>query len=67
MQTMNDKDFLAEAQKAKLSVEPISGDEVARIVVELLRDETGTSKQIERYHAAKVAHRFQCDRRIAGN
>jgi tripartite-type tricarboxylate transporter receptor subunit TctC len=32
MQTMKDKDFLGEAQKAKLSVEPISGDDVSRIV-----------------------------------
>jgi tripartite-type tricarboxylate transporter receptor subunit TctC len=34
MQTMKDKDFLAEAQKAKLSVQPISGDEVGRIVAD---------------------------------
>lgn len=32
MQTMKDKDFLADAQKAKLSVEPITGDDVSRIV-----------------------------------
>ncbi len=32
--TMKDKDFLADAQKAKLSVEPISGDEVAKIVTD---------------------------------
>jgi tripartite-type tricarboxylate transporter receptor subunit TctC len=32
LQTMKDKDFLADAQKAKLSVESISGDDVSRIV-----------------------------------
>ena len=34
MQTMKDQDFLAEAQKAKLSVEPITGDDVAKIVTD---------------------------------
>ena len=32
LQTMKDKDFLADAQKAKLSVEAISGDDVSKIV-----------------------------------
>lgn len=34
LQTMKDKEFLADAQKAKLSVEPISGDDVATIVTD---------------------------------
>lgn len=32
LQTTKDKEFLADAQKAKLSVEAISGDDVSRIV-----------------------------------
>jgi tripartite-type tricarboxylate transporter receptor subunit TctC len=34
LQTMKDKDFLADARKAKLSVEPISGHDVAKIVAD---------------------------------
>jgi tripartite-type tricarboxylate transporter receptor subunit TctC len=34
LQTMKDKDFLADAQKAKLAVEPIAGHEVAKIVAD---------------------------------
>ena len=35
-ETMNDKDFLAEASKSKLDVDPVSGEEVEKIVAGLL-------------------------------
>jgi tripartite-type tricarboxylate transporter receptor subunit TctC len=36
MKTMQDKDFLADAQKARLDVEPLSGAEVRRLVTEFM-------------------------------
>ena len=36
-ETMNDKDFLAEAVKSKLDVDPVSGEEVEKIVAGLFK------------------------------
>jgi tripartite-type tricarboxylate transporter receptor subunit TctC len=35
MDTMNDKDFIAEAEKAQLEITPVSGDELQKLVQEL--------------------------------
>jgi tripartite-type tricarboxylate transporter receptor subunit TctC len=35
MDTMKDKDFLAEADKAKLEILPVSGEEIQKLIVEL--------------------------------
>jgi tripartite-type tricarboxylate transporter receptor subunit TctC len=35
MDTMNDKDFVAEAEKAQLEITPVSGDELQKLVQEL--------------------------------
>ena len=36
METMNDKDFLEEAKKSKLDLNPLNGEELERTVTELL-------------------------------
>jgi tripartite-type tricarboxylate transporter receptor subunit TctC len=35
MDTMNDKDFLADADKAQLEIKPVSGEEVQKLVTEV--------------------------------
>jgi tripartite-type tricarboxylate transporter receptor subunit TctC len=35
MDTMNDKDFLADAEKAQLEITPVSGDKVQALVQEI--------------------------------
>lgn len=35
-QTMMDKEFLADAEKAKLNIDPVSGDEAQKLVLELM-------------------------------
>ena len=39
---MNDKDFLAEASKSKLDVDPVSGEEVEKIVAGLFKLDSAT-------------------------
>ena len=41
-ETMNDKDFLAEASKSKLDVDPVSGEEVEKIVAGLFKLDSAT-------------------------
>jgi len=41
-ETMNDKDFLAEAGKSKLDVDPVSGEEVEKIVAGLFKLDSAT-------------------------
>ncbi len=41
-QTMKDKDFLAEAVKSKLDVDPVSGEEVGKIVSGLFKLDSAT-------------------------
>ena len=41
-QTMKDKDFLAEAVKSKLDVDPVSGEEVEKIVSGLFKLDSAT-------------------------
>ncbi len=45
MDTMKDKDFLAEAEKAKLEVTPISGEEVQKIVIDAYKTDPATVKK----------------------
>jgi tripartite-type tricarboxylate transporter receptor subunit TctC len=40
MDTMTDKDFLAEAERAKFEITPVSGDKVADLVAEIYRTTT---------------------------
>jgi tripartite-type tricarboxylate transporter receptor subunit TctC len=40
METMADKEFLAEADKARLEVTPVSGDKIERLVLEVYRNTT---------------------------
>jgi tripartite-type tricarboxylate transporter receptor subunit TctC len=40
-ETLNDPEFLADAQKSKLGVDPVSGEEVERIVAGLFKFEAG--------------------------
>ena len=35
METMEDKEFIADAAKQKIEVEPVSGEELQRLIVEL--------------------------------
>jgi tripartite-type tricarboxylate transporter receptor subunit TctC len=37
MDTMADKEFLAEAERAKFEITPVSGDKVAALVAEIYR------------------------------
>jgi hypothetical protein len=41
-ETLKDKDFLAEAIKSKLDVEPVSGEEVEKIVAALFKFDSAT-------------------------
>ena len=45
MDTMKDKEFLAEAEKTKLEVGPISGEAVQKIVVEAYKTDPATVKK----------------------
>ncbi|HET7681269.1 MAG TPA: tripartite tricarboxylate transporter substrate-binding protein [Xanthobacteraceae bacterium] len=47
MDTMKDPEFLAEAEKAKLEVNPISGEEVQKIVVEAYKVDPAIAKKTE--------------------
>jgi hypothetical protein len=40
METMTDKDFLAEAEKAKLEITPVSGERIESLVLEVYRNTT---------------------------
>jgi len=40
MDTMTDKDFLAEAERAKFEITPVSGEKVADLVAEIYRTTT---------------------------
>src|SRR5262249_38301069 len=40
METMADKDFLAEAEKAKFEITPVSGEKLESLVLEVYRDTT---------------------------
>jgi hypothetical protein len=41
-ETLKDKDFLAEAIKSKLDVDPVSGEEVEKIVAALFKLDAAT-------------------------
>jgi hypothetical protein len=43
---MKDKDFLAEVTKSKLDINPVSGEEVEKIVVGLFNLDSGTIAKI---------------------
>jgi tripartite-type tricarboxylate transporter receptor subunit TctC len=47
MDTMKDPEFLAEAEKAKLEITPISGEEVQKIVVEAYKVDPKIAKKTE--------------------
>jgi tripartite-type tricarboxylate transporter receptor subunit TctC len=47
MDTMKDPEFLAEADKAKLEITPISGEEVQKIVVEAYKTDPAIAKKTE--------------------
>jgi tripartite-type tricarboxylate transporter receptor subunit TctC len=47
MDTMKDPEFLAEAEKAKLEITPISGEEVQKIVVEAYKVDPAIAKKTE--------------------
>jgi tripartite-type tricarboxylate transporter receptor subunit TctC len=47
MDTMKDPEFLAEAEKAKLEITPISGEEVQKIVVEAYKTDPAIAKKTE--------------------
>ena len=40
METMADKEFLAEAEKAKLEITPVSGERIESLVLEVYRNTT---------------------------
>jgi enoyl-CoA hydratase len=40
METMADKEFLAEAEKAKLEITPVSGEKIESLVLEVYRNTT---------------------------
>jgi hypothetical protein len=52
MDTLNDKEFLAEATKAKLEINPVSGEAVQRIVQEVYQ----TPKAVANKAAEMVNH-----------
>jgi tripartite-type tricarboxylate transporter receptor subunit TctC len=47
MDTMKDPEFLAEAEKAKLEITPISGEEIQKIVVDAYKTDPAIAKKTE--------------------
>lgn len=47
LETLNDKEFLAEAEKSKLDVEPITGDELERIIGGLFKLDPGLTAKLK--------------------
>jgi len=45
MDTMNDKDFLADAERSKLEITPVSGEEIERLVAEIYKTPAAVAKR----------------------